>query len=174
MFKSIVVGFDGSAHAARALEIGAELASRDDLPLVVAYVIDPNHTHIPEQMRQMGEIEHVIEPVPKMMVNLENAPATMMSSMAQANQDSQAALFQYADYLVDTAAADCREAGAKQVETQVLQGDPAETIVELAQQRGADLIITGCRGFGRVKRLLLGSTSQKINQLADCSCLTVH
>ena len=174
MFKSIVVGFDGSAHAARALEIGAELAGRDDLPLAVVYVIDPSHTHIPEQMRQMGQIEHIIQPLPKMMINLENAPTAMMNSMAQANQDSEAALFQYADYLVDTAAADCRDMGAKQVETSVLQGDPAEKIVELAQQRQADLIITGCRGFGKLKRLLVGSTSQKINQLAECSCLTVH
>ncbi len=173
MFKSIVVGFDGSAHASRALEIGVELAARDDIPLGIIYVIDAAHMHIPEQARRMGEIEHVIEPAQRIVVNFENAPATMMSSMAQAKEDSQAAMFQYADFLVGEAVENCRDNGAEQVESKVMLGDPAEQIVEFASERGADLIVTGSRGFGKIKSLVLGSTSQKIAQISECSCLTV-
>lgn len=173
MFKSIVVGFDGSAHATRALEIGADISQRENAALGIIYVIDAAHMHLPEESRRMGEIEHLIEPAPKMMVNFENAPATMVSSMARASEDSQAALFQYADYLVGEAVASCQEAGAKNAESKVVLGDPAEQIIEYARERNADLIITGSRGFGKLKTLLLGSTSQKINQLAECSCLTM-
>lgn len=174
MFKSIVVGFDGSAHASKALEIGAELAARDDIPLGIIYVIDAAHMHIPEQARKMGEIEHLLEPAQKLVVNFDNAPATIMSSMAQANEDSQAAMFQYADFLVGEAAESCRDSGAAQVESKIMLGDPAEQIVEYASERGADLIVTGSRGFGKLKSLVLGSTSQKIAQLAECSCLTAR
>ena len=173
MFKSIVVGFDGSAHASRALEIGAEFAARDDVPLGIIYVIDAVHTHIPEHARRMGEIERIIEPAQKMVVDFKNAPATTMKSMAQANEEAQAAMLQYADFLVAEAVANCRDHGAAQAESKVMLGDPAEQIVEYASERGADLIVTGSRGFGKLKSLVLGSTSQKIAQLAECSCLTI-
>lgn len=173
MFKSIVVGFDGSAHASRALEFGADFAAREDIPLGVIFVIDAAHMHVPEEARKMGEIEHLIEPAAKIVVNFENAPATVMSSMAQAKEDSQAAMFQYADFLVGEAVENCRGSGAARVESKVVLGDPAEQIVEYAVERDADLIVTGRRGFGKIKSLVLGSTSQKVQQLAECSCLSV-
>ncbi len=173
MFKSIVVGFDGSSHASKALEIGAGFAARDDIPLGIIYVIDAAHMHIPEQARKMGEIERLIEPAQKLVVNFENAPASMMSSMAQAKEDSQAAMFQYADFLVGEAVENCRDAGVTRVESKVMLGDPAEQIVEYARERGAELIVTGSRGFGKLKSLVLGSTSQKIAQISECSCLSI-
>ena len=66
-----------------------------------------------------------------------------------------------------------REAGASTVESKVVLGDPAEEIVAYARDRKADLIITGSRGLGKLKSFVLGSTSNKVTQLADCSCLTV-
>jgi nucleotide-binding universal stress UspA family protein len=42
-----------------------------------------------------------------------------------------------------------------------------------AKAQAADLIITGRHGFGPLKSLLLGSTSHKVTQLAECSCMTV-
>ena len=52
-------------------------------------------------------------------------------------------------------------------------GNPAEEVAAFARDRNADLIISGSRGFGKFKSPLLGSTSHKIAQLAECSCLTV-
>lgn len=174
MFQSIVVAFDGSAHASRALEIGAGLAAQGKIPLGLIYVIDRSHMSIPEEMRKMGEIEHLFEPARKMVVNMDNAPATMMSSVAQANADSQAAMFHYADFLVDQAGKSAKQAGVKQVEVKVALGDPAEEVIAFAGDRKADLIISGSRGFGKLKSMLLGSVSHKIAQMAECSCLTVR
>lgn len=173
MFKSIVVAFDGSPHAGKALELGAELAHEGKAKLGIIYVIDHLHTHVPEEMRRMAEVEHLIDPRPKMMVNFENAPATMISSMAQTSADTQNALFQYADFLVEQAKKNAQQAGVNEIETRVAQGDPAEETVAFAGDRGADLIICGSRGFGKLKSVLLGSVSNKIAQLAACSCLSV-
>jgi nucleotide-binding universal stress UspA family protein len=52
-------------------------------------------------------------------------------------------------------------------------GDPAGVIVDIARARGADLIMLGRRGLGTLARLLLGSVSHKVIQVADRPCLTV-
>jgi nucleotide-binding universal stress UspA family protein len=173
MFKSIVVAFDGSVHSSKALEIAATLAGQQKIPLGIIYVIDASHMRIPDEMREMGEIEHIIEPMPSMRVNLENAPENMVRMMARASSDSEKAMFQYADFLAKEAGASAKNHGAEDVEARAVLGDPAEEVVAFARDRDADLIISGSRGFGKLKSLLLGSTSHKIAQLAECSCLTV-
>jgi nucleotide-binding universal stress UspA family protein len=173
MFKSIVVAFDGSIHAGKALEIGATLAAQEQAPLGIIYVVDASHMEISPEIRRMGEIEHTIDPVPRMVVSLEEAPASLVSTMAQASVGAEKAMVQYADFLVGQARQSALQHGAAEVESRAVSGNPAEEVVAFARDREADLIICGSRGFGRVKSLLLGSTSHKITQLAECSCLTV-
>jgi len=174
MFKSIVVAFDGSVHSSRALEIGAMLAARDQGALGIIYVIDAGHMQIPTEMRKMGEIEHIIEPMPRMVIDFEKAPVNLVNTMAQNSVDSEKAMLQYADFLVAQARKSAEEYGAQNVDARAVLGSPAEEIVAFAKDREADLIVCGSRGFGRLKSLLIGSTSHKIAQLAECSCLTTR
>lgn len=58
-------------------------------------------------------------------------------------------------------------------ETEQLEGDPAEQLLELARLRGADLIVVGSRGRGAVAEALLGSVSQAIVHGADRPVLVV-
>jgi len=173
MFKSIVVAFDGSVHASRALELGAILAVRDEIPLGIIYVIDAGHMQIPIEMRKMGEVEHIIEPMPRMVIDFEEAPVNLVNIMAQNSADSEKAMLQYADFLVGQARETALEYGAQDVDARAVLGSPADAVVAFARDRKADLIVCGNRGFGRLKSLFLGSTSHKITQLAECSCLTV-
>lgn len=58
------------------------------------------------------------------------------------------------------------EAGVP-LETEEVEGDPAERIIELAQFRKADLIVVGSRGLGAIAGTLLGSVSSKVVHHAD-------
>lgn len=52
-------------------------------------------------------------------------------------------------------------------ETELLEGSPAEVVLDLAQSRDFDLIVVGSRGLGAAKGALLGSVSSEIVQKAD-------
>lgn len=53
-------------------------------------------------------------------------------------------------------------------------GDPADVIVQEAEDSGADLIIVGTRGLNFAKRWLMGSVSTKVVQHAPCDVLIVR
>ena len=53
-------------------------------------------------------------------------------------------------------------------------GSPAETIVSMAEEQKADLIVMGARGLGPVKERLLGSVSHRILTMAHCATLIVN
>ncbi|NUQ83067.1 MAG: universal stress protein [Anaerolineales bacterium] len=60
-----------------------------------------------------------------------------------------------------------------EIHTGMIEGNPAEAIIEVAQTRECDLIVMGSRGLGRLAGLLLGSTTQKIVSHAPCPVLIV-
>lgn len=61
-----------------------------------------------------------------------------------------------------------------EVHTEILEGPPAEAILEVANARNSDLIIMGSRGLGRLRGVLLGSQTQKVVQHAPCPVLIVR
>lgn len=61
-----------------------------------------------------------------------------------------------------------------QAEVVLAMGDAAEAIVELAEQRNADLIVVGTREPGFLERLLGHSVSASVQRHARCDVLIVH
>ncbi|MGE5250597.1 MAG: universal stress protein [Bacteroidota bacterium] len=60
------------------------------------------------------------------------------------------------------------------VHTELIEGSPAEAIIDVATVRKVDIIIMGSRGLGRISGAVLGSTSQKVVAHAPCPVLIVR
>jgi nucleotide-binding universal stress UspA family protein len=53
------------------------------------------------------------------------------------------------------------------------EGNPVDTVLGLARELGADLIVLGTRGLGTIARLVMGSVSTAIFRGSSCSVLLV-
>ena len=67
-----------------------------------------------------------------------------------------------------------KQGGCDEVTSTVEIGDPARTIVAVADKRDTDAIVMGRRGTGNVAGLLLGSVSTKVSHLSDRTVITVR
>jgi nucleotide-binding universal stress UspA family protein len=145
MFKSIVVGTDGSDTATQAVREATDLAGAlgAKLELVTAY--EPvSAQRLNEERRQTPEdLQWAINP-------REDVDATL-----------------------EAAAAPAREAGVE-VDLYARQGDPADAILDVAEELKADLIIVGNKGMTGAKRFLLGSVPNKVSHHAPCSVLIIR
>jgi nucleotide-binding universal stress UspA family protein len=59
-----------------------------------------------------------------------------------------------------------------EVETRVCPGDPPSTIVRVARDEQADLIVMPTHGYGPFRRFLLGSVTSKVLHDAECPVFT--
>ena len=66
-----------------------------------------------------------------------------------------------------------RGAGAE-VRTHARQGDPADALLDVAEELGADVIVVGNKGMTGAKRFLLGSVPNKVSHHAPCSVLIIR
>ncbi len=58
--------------------------------------------------------------------------------------------------------------------TEVVEGHPARSILEVAESRGADLIVLGTIGHPRPARSRLGSVADRVLRRAGCPVLTIR
>jgi nucleotide-binding universal stress UspA family protein len=61
-----------------------------------------------------------------------------------------------------------------EIHTELIEGSPAEAIINVAVTRNSDVIVMGSRGMGTLEGLLLGSTSQSVVSHAPCPVLIVR
>jgi|SRR4051794_29941576 nucleotide-binding universal stress UspA family protein len=145
MFRSIVVGTDGSDTAKEAVRQATELAKAlsAQLNVVSAY-----------------------EPVPEGRLRLERqeVPADVEWSI-NPREDVESTLSKAAESI--------QEAGVS-VETFSREGDPADAILDVAEETNADLIVVGNKGMTGAKRFLLGSVPNKVSHHAPCSVLIIR
>jgi len=145
VFKSIVVGTDGSETATKAVRQAADLARSvgAKLELVSAYEPVPAQRLSDERRQAPEDLQWAINP-------REDVDATL-----------------------EAAAAVAREAGVE-VDVYARQGDPADAILDVAEEREADLIVVGNKGMTGAKRFLLGSVPNKVSHHAPCSVLIIR
>ena len=145
MFKSIVVGTDGSDTATQAVRQAVDLA------LAIGAKI---------------ELVSAYEPVPAQRLSKERR---------QAPEDLQWAINPREDVDVTLeAAAELARAAGVPVNVYPRQGDPADAILDVAEEQGSDLVIVGNKGMTGAKRFLLGSVPNKVSHHAPCSVLIIR
>lgn len=145
MFSSIVVGTDGSETADEAVRQSIELARGLGATLQIVSAYEPvAGSRLREEAQQ--------------------APADLQW-MVNAREDVDATLAQAAER--------AREAGVP-VEVFARQGDPADAILDVAEEKGSELIVVGNKGMTGAKRFLLGSVPNKVSHHAPCSVLIIR
>ena len=145
MFRSIVVGTDGSDTAKEAVRQAVELAKS------VGATVDLVSAYEPVASTRLREERREVPPDMEWMVNpREDVEATLKD-----------------------AAEDMKEAGVE-VQTFAREGDPADAILDVAEERGSDLIVVGNKGMTGAKRFLLGSVPNKVSHHAPCSVMIIR
>jgi nucleotide-binding universal stress UspA family protein len=145
MFQSIVVGTDGSQTAGEAVREAIELATAVGASIELVSAYEPvSGQRLREEARQV--------------------PADIQW-MVNPREDVEATLREAAERV--------KEAGVN-VNTYAREGDPADAILDVAEERGADLIVVGNKGMTGAKRFLLGSVPNKVSHHAPCSVLIIR
>jgi nucleotide-binding universal stress UspA family protein len=67
-----------------------------------------------------------------------------------------------------------KELGVTKIYTMQEEGNAAEKILEIANNKGVDTIVVGNRGLSTAKEFLLGSVSHKLSHHAKCAVVIVR
>jgi nucleotide-binding universal stress UspA family protein len=59
------------------------------------------------------------------------------------------------------------------VEYRLMEGEAISTIVQVARETGADLLVMGTHGRGGLMRVLLGSVAEGVLREAPCPVMTI-
>ena len=145
MFARIVVGTDGSETAKRAVREATELAKQTGASLDVVSAFEP----VPSSRLREERLE---------------APSDIEHAV-NPHED--------VDAILGEVAREVEQAGVK-VKTYARQGEPADAILDVAEEQNADLIIVGNKGMTGAKRFLLGSVPNKVSHHAPCSVLIIR
>jgi nucleotide-binding universal stress UspA family protein len=145
LFGSMVVGTDGSDTASEAVRQAAELAKQIGAKVHLVSAYEP----VSE-----GRLREERQEVPDDL-------QWMVNPREDVNQT------------LDTATEVLRGAGVE-VETHAREGDPADAILDVAEEQEADLIVVGNKGMTGAKRFLLGSVPNKVSHHAPCSVMIIR
>jgi nucleotide-binding universal stress UspA family protein len=140
VFHRVLVAYDGSEGARRALAAAVDLARAEGAELVGASI----ESHLPHYGATVGEVE-------------------------EEHRFEQAAVRRW----LSEANAYASERGV-QMRNEPRVGHPAQSLVELAQEIDADLIVIGHSGHSGVWGRFLGTTAEKVSRHAGCSVLVVR
>jgi nucleotide-binding universal stress UspA family protein len=75
---------------------------------------------------------------------------------------------------VDAQVQEIETAGGSVAKAYLRKGGASEEIVSLAEEIGVGLIVVGSRGWGRLRRALIGSVSESVVRYAHCPVLVVR
>ena len=145
MFERIIVGTDGSDTAAEAVRQATELAKLSGGKLDIVSAFEP----VPqERLREEGQA----------------VPGDVAHAVGPRED---------VNVILEAAAGPARQEGVE-TNTFAREGDPADAILDVAEEQNASLIVVGNKGMTGARRFLLGSVPNKISHHAPCGVYIVR
>lgn len=144
-YTKVVVGTDGSESSYRAVDRAAQLAADASAGLVIACA------YVPADPRTVGQ-----------------AADQLGDDAYQIRGDHPA------EDIVRGARDRAQSAGATEIEARTVKGAPVESLIKLANDVGADLLVVGNKGLNSLTGRLLGSVPAHAARRATCDVLIVH
>jgi nucleotide-binding universal stress UspA family protein len=148
MYKTIVVGVDGSETAHAAMLKAADLAQLTGGRI---------HIVIASARGYIADLA-AIEPIAAGVLEALKAAESQVESASEA--------------MLARAAEEVGSRGIE-VETHIIDAAPADAIVDVAESVGADLIVVGNKGMRGTKRYVLGSVPNSVAHHAPCDVTIV-
>jgi nucleotide-binding universal stress UspA family protein len=144
-FKNLLVPVDGSTSCLRAKQLAASIAKKFQSKVTVVHVVSHDFMH-PEL-----KAHHQL-------------PALVLHELDNVYLKAGKKILRHAEELfLDEGIA---------VKTEIIKAeDPGETIVEMAEEQGFDLIVIGNRAKTQHERFALGSVTEKVSMYAPCPVL---
>jgi len=171
----ILVAIDGSAYSDSAIDIAVSLAAHSNAAVIVLHTTTAKE--VTAEVRKGIEVEYAAE--------LQQRLSSLSFDQPPPDEQRYArTLLTHSDNIVkvvNTIAGEniIKEAvdklhtrGVDTVESLLLNGDPAEDIINASEKYQVDTIVMGCRGTGKL-RGLLGSVSQSVAHDARCQVVIV-
>jgi nucleotide-binding universal stress UspA family protein len=142
--QRVVVGLDGSEHSRHALNFMASLPLTADTELVLVGVAEK--THLPRSAPRL-------------------VTAQLRAFIAEVDEEEKTRKQQIladAEHTINLRG---------RVQLRSVVGNPPDEIVAVAKTTGAQLIVLGSRGLGRLQRLVLGSVSEGVLLQSECTVI---
>jgi nucleotide-binding universal stress UspA family protein/RimJ/RimL family protein N-acetyltransferase len=144
----IIAGTDGSPAAEQAVRVALELSGRLGSRLHLVSAFNPA---APSTLREFREaVPDTLDSLRWVITGREHAEAALRSAVRPA-----------------------QAAGLEPI-VHARPGDPAEAVIEVAVEEGADLIVVGSKGMADRRRFLLGSVADRVAHHAPCSVMIVR
>ncbi len=160
MFNHVMIAYDGSDYADRALEAGARLAKGLGSKITVfhARLEGP----VPERIRELAPREKSA------------TEGHSLGGFYDAASMQKEELEEIGQKLLEQAASTLKTYGVSDYNTVTGAGDAATSILQHAEENGVDTIVLGTRGHSRLAEIVLGSVSHKIQHAFKGATLTVR
>ncbi|MEM2098260.1 MAG: universal stress protein [Candidatus Bathyarchaeia archaeon] len=144
-FEKIIVPVDGSISCLRAQELAASIAKKFHSKVIVVHIVSHDFMH------------------PELKAHHQLSPVVLQELDKVYLEAGQKILRQAKEFFLEEGV---------DVDAELFRDeDPAEKILEIAKDRGCDLIVIGNRAKTQSERFALGSVTEKVSLYAPCPVL---
>ena len=148
MIKKILVAIDGSKQSDKALDFALDLARNYSAEIVLINVLSPSlMSYVYNSRMFVPDVDYS-----NYLNQISNGHEKLLSKALDKAKNFQETL---------------------KVSKELVEGRPAEKIVETAKKGMFDLIVVGSRGLSGFKEIFLGSVSNRVADKAHCPVLIV-